>query len=248
MEMSQKVSGFFAAHVAVCDDQRTLGGRIEQILLDMRFSGLEVEVYESGEALLRDWDRGTMFQILFLDIEMPGMNGLTLAKEIRRRDRSALILFVSSHQEYVFDTFSVEPFRFVRKPVQEEEIRADMYAAVEKMSEERRYYGFQISKTHYQIAYDEIRYFEGSGRKIRLYTDQEAYEYYGKISEVMEELDPCMFCQIHSSYIVNLNRIRAISGQQVLLADGTELPVSKARKDALHQSHMNFMFRKAGVN
>ena len=105
---------------SVCDDNMVFATQIENVILKMKVPNLETEVYASGEELCKNLNQKS--QIYFLDIEMPGIDGIETARRIREQDQNALIVFMTQHHEYVFSVFEVLPFRFLRKPFTNEEV------------------------------------------------------------------------------------------------------------------------------
>ena len=181
------------------------------------------------------------FNILFMDIEMPGRNGIETSAYVREKDKNALIIFITDHKEYVYEVFDVLPFRFLIKPVTREALNLVMKKAFEHFNLTKQVFFFKQNKTQLQVAFDEIIYFEGNLRKVRLVTTGGEYDFYGKISEVVKKLDGNLFLQIHNSYIVNMDQIRKISESVVLLKSGITLPISKKYREYVRQKHIQYM-------
>ena len=100
---------------------------------------------------------------------------------------------------------------------------------------------FKQNKKQLQVDFNEIIYFEGNLRKVRLVTSEVEYDFYGKISDVVKQLDGNLFLQIHNSYIVNMSQIRKISDSAVVLKSGVNLPISKKYRDEVRQKHIQYM-------
>ena len=110
--------------IAICDDSKEQLALLEDVVEKLGIKNAEIDCFYNGDSLLSHLIKKEDFyyQIYLLDIEMPGMNGLEVAKEIRTMDKRAVIIFITSYSDYVFSSFEVQPFRFVNKPVNYEKI------------------------------------------------------------------------------------------------------------------------------
>ena len=228
--------------IAVCEDNNIVAAFMEDYIASMDAENIEYEIFTSGDDLIHYMERENVtFNILFMDIEMPGRNGIETSAYVREKDKYALIIFITDHKEYVYEVFDVLPFRFLIKPVTREALNLVMKKAFEHFNLTKQVFFFKQNKTQLQVAFDEIIYFEGNLRKVRLVTTGGEYDFYGKISEVVKKLDGNLVLQIHNSYIVNMEQIRKISESVVLLKSGTTLPISKKYREYVRQKHIQYM-------
>ena len=228
--------------IAVCEDNNIVAAFMEDYIASMDAENIEYEIFTSGDDLIHYMEQENVtFNILFMDIEMPGRNGIETSAYVREKDKYALIIFITDHKEYVYEVFDVLPFRFLIKPVTREALNLVMKKVFEHFNLTKQVFFFKQNKTQLQVAFDEIIYFEGNLRKVRLVTTGGEYDFYGKISEVVKKLDGNLFLQIHNSYIVNMDQIRKISESVVLLKSGTTLPISKKYREYVRQKHIQYM-------
>ena len=228
--------------IAVCEDNNIVAAFMEDYIASMDAENIEYEIFTSGDDLIDYMEQENVtFNILFMDIEMPGRNGIETSAYVREKDKNALIIFITDHKEYVYEVFDVLPFRFLIKPVTREALNLVMKKAFEHFNLTKQVFFFKQNKTQLQVAFDEIIYFEGNLRKVRLVTTGGEYDFYGKISEVVKKLDGNLFLQIHNSYIVNMDQIRKISESVVLLKSGITLPISKKYREYVRQKHIQYM-------
>ena len=228
--------------IAVCEDNNIVAAFMEDYIASMDAENIEYEIFTSGDDLIHYMEQENVtFNILFMDIEMPGRNGIETSAYVREKDKYALIIFITDHKEYVYEVFDVLPFRFLIKPVTREALNLVMKKAFEHFNLTKQVFFFKQNKTQLQVAFDEIIYFEGNLRKVRLVTTGGEYDFYGKISEVVKKLDGNLFLQIHNSYIVNMDQIRKISESVVLLKSGIALPISKKYREYVRQKHIQYM-------
>ena len=228
--------------IAVCEDNNIVAAFMEDYIASMEAENIEYEIFTSGDDLIHYMEQENVtFNILFMDIEMPGRNGIETSAYVREKDKNALIIFITDHKEYVYEVFDVLPFRFLIKPVTREALNLVMKKAFEHFNLTKQVFFFKQNKTQLQVAFDEIIYFEGNLRKVRLVTTGGEYDFYGKISEVVKKLDGNLFLQIHNSYIVNMDQIRKISESVVLLKSGITIPISKKYREYVRQKHIQYM-------
>lgn len=228
--------------IAVCEDNNIVAAFMEDYIASMDAENIEYEIFTSGDDLIHYMEQENVtFNILFMDIEMPGRNGIETSAYVREKDKNALIIFITDHKEYVYEVFDVLPFRFLIKPVTREALNLVMKKVFEHFNLTKQVFFFKQNKTQLQVAFDEIIYFEGNLRKVRLVTTGGEYDFYGKISEVVKKLDGNLFLQIHNSYIVNMDQIRKISESVVLLKSGIALPISKKYREYVRQKHIQYM-------
>ena len=108
--------------IAICDDDVKMTGRLDTVLEEIakrNFVKIDTEVFLDGGKLEKAVEEKMYFDIIFLDIEMGDEDGITAARKIRETDRNVLIIYVTSHESYMQESFSVRPFRFVVKPIEE---------------------------------------------------------------------------------------------------------------------------------
>lgn len=230
--------------IAICDDNPLIAGYVEECLMDMPINDISCEVFLSGSDLISHIENNAKakeYPIYFMDIEMPGIDGIETSRYIRSRDSKAVIVFITSHKEYVYQVFEVLPFRFLTKPVTKEKLHTVLRDAIGHIQTMRQLFFFKIERTQYQVPFDKILYFESAGRKIKLVTLSAEYEFYGKLSNIIDELDRNIFVQLHNSYLANMEYITCISEAELTLENGNSLPISKKYRKAVKQQHLNFI-------
>ncbi len=138
--------------IAVCDDDMRFTAELEEMVrreaADAGIS-VETEAYSDGDTLVADIEKSYRYDLIFLDIEMERVNGINAARQIRRIDRSALLIYVSGYEQYLKELFEVEPFRFLSKPVDVEKFRKYFCDACARIGETEAYYSFSFNKHHF---------------------------------------------------------------------------------------------------
>ena len=233
--------------IAVCEDDNIVAAYLEDYLSSLSVQNIEYEIFTSGNDLIHYMEQEkTSFNIFFMDIEMPGRNGIETSAYIREHDKNALIIFITDHQDYVYQVFEVLPFRFLIKPVQREQLNTVLKDAILQINTAKKLFFFRIGKQQFQVAYDEILYFEGNLRKVRLVSTVGEWDFYGKISKVFSDLDVNLFLQSHSSFLVNMEYIRCITETEITLTNGMTIPISKKFRDSVIQRHMEYVEWRCG--
>ena len=233
--------------IAVCEDDNIVAAYLEGYLSSLSVQNIEYEIFTSGNDLIHYMEQEkTSFNIFFMDIEMSGRNGIETSAYIRKHDKNALIIFITDHQDYVYQVFEVLPFRFLIKPVQREQLNTVLKDAILQINTAKKLFFFKIGKQQFQVAYDEILYFEGNLRKVRLVSTVGEWDFYGKISKVFSDLDVNLFLQSHSSFLVNMEYIRCITETEITLTNGMTIPISKKFRDSVKQRHMEYVEWRCG--
>lgn len=232
--------------IALCDDDVKVAHLIESYIQEMNLQECILDVFYDGSSLV-DYlmSNNEGYNIYLMDIEMPELNGIDTATSIRQRDNKAAIIFITDHQEFVYDVFEVLPFRFLRKPVDKDEVSRALAAALLHIKSYGQLFFFHIGHEKHQLPYHEILYFEGFGRKIHIHTlHGQKMEIYGKISDVMKHLTTDLFAQTHVSFIVNLEHVRSIRQAEITLAGEIVLPISQKYRKSIRAQHLLFVERR----
>lgn len=241
-------------NIAICDDDLKHINLIEDMIYDLsqkldNFKP-DIDAYLSGEELLRLIDVKDFPSILFIDVEMPGINGIQTARELRKLSEQVLIIYVTSYETYTLESFEVRPFRYLLKPIDIKKFARAFYDAIEYINNSNSYVFFKKGKDHIQIDSSSIiSIFSESGRKLRVKTNNELDEkvFYGKIKNIEKELNPLSFVKINSGTIINLKRVKILNAHEVIMIDGSILPISKNRKKSVIDLYSSFISKEVGI-
>lgn len=201
-----------------------------------------IKLYNSAEELLKALEEKESFELLFLDIEMTGMDGITLGKKLRELACRILIVYVSGYEKYLRQLFEVEPFRFCSKPVREQELFEVLDKAVERIrSRHRETFRFQYGKNVVNLLCEDIIFLESSGRKVIVHTSGGSYEYYDKLDHAQERLEGRRFVRIHKAYLINMDYLEAFQYDKVALRDGTILNISEKHRARVRELFWDYL-------
>lgn len=225
--------------IAICDDESAirelLKGKIQKYNSSAE-KACSILTFESGDRLLES-DLKQM-DVLFLDMDMPGKNGLETAKEIRKVNKDMFIVFLTAYSEFVFESFKVDAFRYLVKPLKDQELKETLDAIAQKLCEPEDYLSFQFQSEIYNIKYSDIIYIEGMRDKIWIYCKDSTYRWRGTIKSLEDCLKGKGFFKIHRSYLINMNKIRKYNSQAVWLECDYEVPISKYRLDDFKEEYI----------
>lgn len=229
-------------NVAVCDDDLIFATNIETMLMGIskkQLIEMTIEVYSDGNELWNDLIAGVNFDILYLDIEMVYLSGIDVARKIRAQNMDSIIIYISNYENYFIELFEVEPFRFIKKPVDKNIFINYFQKAYEKILREDTYFEYKFNKVQHKILIKNIMYFESKGRVVSIYSKDDDDKFYGKLNNVEKQLEggKIQFLRIHQSYLVNYRFIKEIYFSKVVLIDGRELQISEDRQRQIRKKY-----------
>ena len=233
--------------IAICDDDLVFASKIEAMLLQIskkQMIKMNIEVFSDGSELWDDIAFGkNKYELLYLDIEMVRINGIEVARKIRENDADAILIYISAYDNYFIELFEVEPFRFIKKPVDDYIFEVYFNKAYERILNDETYFEYRFNKADYKIPINNISYFESSGRLINIIHMDGKDKFYGKLNYVEKQLGDSKipFLRIHQSYLVNYRFICKISFSHVTLRDGTVLQISEDRQKKIREQYNNLL-------
>lgn len=237
-------------HIAICDDSYSDTEMIEASLLRLQplfDDKLNTSIFYSGERFCEAIKNHCPFDIVLMDIEMKGMDGIAAGQQLRINDENdmVLLLYISSHDNYYRQLLDVQPYAFIDKPLTQSVFADKLEKAIKKVIRrrkegKRKVFPVLQNGQEILVPYKSILYLESRIRKIILYTTNETIEYYGRLNDEEEKLDMSHFVRAHQSYIVNLRFIKTVTGESLILTDNTEITVSSSRRLSVKNSYMEY--------
>ena len=232
-------------NIAVCDDEKCMLEKIEEMAEDFfrkKNTDITVVEYSSGEELLKSNER---IDILFLDIEMRGMDGIETARMLRAQGYNGFLIFITVLKEMVFRSFEVQPFDYLVKPVQREHFEKTMdrlfLSMQDRLLPEKVNLLVQRGCESNIISFQDIICCEIIDRKVYLHlVSGEVIDYYERIENLEKKLDGRFF-RCHRSYLINLNHLKSYRNNTAYMADGEEIPVSRLRSKEFSKVILQYM-------
>ena len=226
--------------IAVCDDENKI---VEEItsFIKKEFPASEVKAFSDGETFLASSEERP--EVLLLDIDMPGISGMEVAATLAQEKVHTLIVFVTAHDELVYDSFKYHPFAFVRKKFLEKELKAVLTDCEKQLESRNKNFVFQNASKAVTLAQSDILYFEGQANYLAIHTTSEEYKMRSTMAAVEKELEDSDFLRIHKGFLVNLEHIRVLKTEELELDNGTVLPIGKSYSESAKKNIMRFMRR-----
>ena len=220
--------------IAIVEDQddeaERLAGYFDRYSKEKNCS-FSISRFETGDRFLARYQ--PVYDIVFMDIMMPGINGLDTARELRKTDSSVTLIFVTNMARFAIKGYEVEAFDFVVKPVTYQSFVIKLDRVLAKLKNEQRETHILLSlpegKKRFSPA--QIKYLEVNGHKVIYHTTEGSYQVYGSMKSAAGQLNPQVFSRCNNCYLVNLNYVSAINGLSVTVGNDT-LQISRSRKNA----------------
>ena len=223
--------------IAICDDEQNQIEYITSIVASWSAHeghGCEIRTFASAEAFLFEYEEDKAYDILLLDVEMKNINGIELAKRIRKDNNRAEIIFITSHFEFVGEGYEVDALHYLIKPISAEKLTQVLTKAAEKLSVEPPSVVISCEGETVKLYEADILYVESFLHYIVIHTKDNEYKIKENIS-VFENKVSDVFYRIHRSYLVSLKYITQISRTSVNIGN-TELPLSRGKYDNINRA------------
>lgn len=223
--------------IAVVDDEREQIDHLIEIIscfFSQKHIKYMIDDFESGENLLKS---KTVFDIIFLDIQMSGIDGIETAQKLRINNKRTALFYVTSYSDYVLKSMSLHPFAFIVKPYSKDDIYKNLedYIAFTNninMDSITEYFKLQYEKQLIKIKIDEICYFHYIGNRIiEIVTQTRKYQISDSISKLFETLNHKIFLMPEQSFIVNIGHISRIDGNDktLVMKNGCIIPIARRK-------------------
>lgn len=227
----------FMYKIAICDDSPADIVYLQGLVSKWARKADEVvkaQTFASAEAFLFQYEEDKAFDILLLDIEMAEMDGVTLARKIRAGNQQVQIVFITGYTDYIADGYEVEALHYLLKPVKEEKLFEVLERAVVKLARNERTLLLETVDGTVRVPLYEIRWIEVQRNYVTIHAAED-YTAKKSLSEVEAELDEG-FMRTGRSFIVNLKQVRRIGKNEVILADGSMVPLSRGYYEKLNRA------------
>lgn len=220
--------------IAVCDDEKEAREYICQKIKKL-YPHAELLPFSSGDALLLS---GSQPDILLLDIGMAGKDGMETAREFRKKNRDAILIFITAFEDCVFEAFDVGAFHYLVKPFEDKKFAAVLQNAVQRREEinknqtsgEMPCLVVTSGGKHITVNIEDIVYAEVFDRKVILHTLETDIEYYGKMKELEEKAGED-FYRPHRAYLINFRFVKKYDARTIYLEKGQALMAKKNYRD-----------------
>lgn len=227
--------------IAICDDEKKICLFMKETINRFYFGRdeeIRISCFEGGEQLLQA--NLSDIDILFLDIEMPGYNGVDVAKIIRKENQSMIIVFVTAYDEFVFESFKVKAYRYLLKPLKEEDLIETLQSIQQELYSSENELSISFQNNNYRIRIADIIYVEGMKGKIWIHCKDNTYRYRDALKNVDIMLKGKGFFQIHQSYVINMNKVIRYDKSVIELEGGYKVSVSRYKWKAFQEEYVRY--------
>lgn len=229
--------------IAVCDDDNDQRNYLSEIISAWAREnrhGLRLRQYPDAKAFFFDYEEQKDFDILLLDVEMPGMSGTELAKAVRRENTAVQIIFVTGYYEYFGDGFDVSALHYLIKPVDGDKLCPVLDRAVQNLTWRQRSVLISTQEGEIKIPLADILYVEAEKVYVNVHTVQGSLRTRMAFGRFAEQLDDTFF-KVHRSYIAGLKYIRKIARTEITMANGDVIPVSRGLYSEVHAALIRYL-------
>ena len=221
--------------IAVCDDDKKqlkyLGALVSE-WADKGTYTCTTEFFLSSEAFLFEYSEDRTWDILLLDIEMGGMNGVDLAKTIRRTNDAIQIIFITGFPDFIAEGYEVSALHYLMKPVLPEKLHTVLDKAAANLAKSEKRLSITYDRQTDFVPLSQIMYIEAQKQYILIHTVSETYRMKGSLADMEKQLDE-YFIKCQRSFVVNLRYVTRIKNDCVLLKNGSEVPISRGMAEKI---------------
>ena len=230
--------------IAVVDDEKAIREHV-CALIEEQQPGSVIEAYATGEELLAS---GKRFDIVFLDIQMDGMNGIEAARELRERQEDTVLIFITGVKEYVFDALDLYAFHYLLKPIDEGKFAEVLQRAAGEAKKKKEKKCLFIRTRNLTLDQSDILYIESRAKKLEIHTTgvDKAIEIYAAMDELEGQLGED-FYRCHRAYIVNMAQITEYDNESITLTNGDKVYLAKKKYGEFVKAYMWFL-QNGGVS
>ena len=227
--------------IGICDDEIDIMKQLKDYLEHYSFAyniDFEVSTFTSGEELLQSYHNAGTYHILFLDVEMPGINGINLANQIRELpDRNVYIVFVSSYPEYMKDSFNVRAFQYLTKPIDRTVFEIELKRIVDDIVHQSSAKLLLPTAENDELIFlDELLYIKSINSKQKrldfILKDRTIHSQ-GTIAEYEKKLDTAGFISPTQGYLIHMRYLRYIRKNELVLCNDEIIPLSRRKEKAI---------------
>lgn len=227
--------------IYICDDEqrilKDMENRIKLILQECF-----VKTFSDGKELLEAL-KNSACDVLLLDIDMPQISGLDIAGELTKMQDKPLLVFVTSHDELVYDSLQYHPFGFIRKNHFDSEIAKMLKDCQQELVAKNQHFTFKSGTENVRIPLEEILYYESDGNYLKLFTKEQEYRLRDTVTAVENALSTSGFVRIHRGFLVNQSAVKTLSAEEAELINGVRIPIGKNFAQEAKARLMRYMLK-----
>lgn len=226
--------------IAICDDSDADRKYVLNMVNHWAESAgylIHTDVFSSAENFLFHYAEENDYDILLLDIEMGDMDGVTMAKKLRKSNDTIQIIFITGYSDYISEGYEVAALHYLMKPVKEEKLCSVLDRAAEKLSKNEKVLNFEIGGEMVRVPVYQIRYADVMGNYVTIHALSDVTVKM-TLGELEKELDE-RFYRAGRSTIINLTQISRVTKNEIRLSDGTTIPLPRRAYEGINRAIIN---------
>lgn len=213
-------------NIYICDDEPTILNLISETICSY-VPASSVLKFTSGTDLMKQLQMSSC-DILFLDIDMPVLSGMDIAKQLNELNVKPLLVFVTSHDELVYESLQYHPFGFIRKTHFQEEIEQILLDCKEELRSRNRHFCLKMAGQDVKLLLSDILYFEADSNYLKVYTKDTMYRFRSTMAAVENALLSDGFLRVHKGFLVNVDAVKMFKRDELELWNGVLIPIGKS--------------------
>ena len=226
--------------IAICDDADADRRYVSDMVKSWAAHDghtVHTDKFSSAESFLFHYAEESDYDILLLDIEMGAMDGVTMAKQLRKENDTVQIIFITGYSDYISEGYEVAALHYLVKPVKKEKLFSVLDRAAEKLMRNERVLNFEVGGEMVRVPIYQIRYAEVFGNYVTVHAASDIHIKM-TLGEIEKQLDD-RFYRVGRSAVVNLTQISRVTRTEIVLADGTAIPLPRGAYDGVNRAIIN---------
>lgn len=228
--------------IAVCDDVAEDRDALYELIDGTElFGNTEYTSFDSGGALVDAISRGAEFDIVFLDVQMKGINGIETGKQIYALNPKTVIIFVTNYPEYAIEAFECYAFHYVLKNERPEKFYEVIAKAHKRYVRSHSHYVVKCKEGPVSIRLSDLYCVEYQDKHVVFYTEDKCYKMRSTMGVIEKDLAEFGFVRVHQGYIVNLSKIQRFMKTDILLTNGQTVMLSTRKRTEVIEMHRKYI-------
>lgn len=227
-------------YIAICEDSdvdRNYLAKLIDFWAQQRKHNIKINMFSSAENFLFNYNEEIDFQILFLDIQMGHMDGITMAKKIRKCNSNVQIIFATGYLDYISEGYDVEALHYLIKPVKEEKLFSVLDRAIEKLAKNEKVLNLKFNGEIIRIPIYQINYAEVFGNYVTIYAFDK-FTIKMTLKDLEKQLDERFF-RVGRSVLVNLTKINKVTKSELKICNDILIPIPRGAYDGINKAIIN---------
>ncbi len=227
--------------IAICDDDREFLNNM-MTLLQQVAEGMDIVIsgYTTGEELLTDYqEHNVRYDVVFMDILLEGMDGITLGKMLKELDEDMLLILLTNYSEYAVKGYEAKAFRYLLKPINETMMK-HIFAEIQQERSTKQLLQISADGEERLVSLSKILFLEAKEKYTTIYLEGESYLSRKSLNDYEQQLSGKGFCRIHRKYLVNLSNVRKWNARQIEIG-GHVLHISRRRERAFSEQFYGYL-------